>query len=101
LDVLDPDVDEATAVELLVSELATNAVRHARTSFEVAIWVGSKTRVEVSDGSPVPPRRSVGPGSGDEGGRGLILVDRLALAWGFHLTGHGKTVWFEASLSHR
>jgi two-component sensor histidine kinase len=85
---------------LLVSELATNAVRHAGTPvFTVQVELDSaegRLRVGVSDTGPgVPLPRT--PDVGDEHGRGLQLVATLADRWGAHRrrsTGE-KTVWFE------
>lgn len=86
-----PSVETA---RLLVSELVTNAVLHART--EIALrrrLEGARARFEVSDGrreGPVPKRYS--PDSAT--GRGLRLVDALATEWGVTRAGRGKTVWF-------
>jgi anti-sigma regulatory factor (Ser/Thr protein kinase) len=95
LDTLGPDRAERPVVALLVSELATNAVRHARTSFVVAVSVDDKVHAEISDRSPLPPRLAAAPDPLHPGGRGLVLVDELAVAWGYQLTAEGKTVWFE------
>ena len=51
-------------------------------------------RIEVLDGSDRPPTRRAA-GDGDEGGRGITLVDALSAAWGTEPTGRGKKVWFE------
>jgi anti-sigma regulatory factor (Ser/Thr protein kinase) len=80
---------------LLVSELVTNAIRHAGGQVRVRMRRGSRTiSVEVADNDTrVPrPRRAAGT---DEGGRGLQLVDALADRWGVRPTGEGKVVWFE------
>jgi anti-sigma regulatory factor (Ser/Thr protein kinase) len=81
--------------ELLVSELVTNAVLHARSPARVTIdRDGSRLRVGVYDSSPSPPRlRDYGPDSVT--GRGLLLVDRIARRWGVEMNGNGKCVWFE------
>jgi anti-sigma regulatory factor (Ser/Thr protein kinase) len=83
-------------VALLASELATNAVLHARSRFSVTVVLASgRIRVEVSDRNPTLPTLSpVRPDACD--GRGLALVQTLAAAWGVdpHAE-HGKTVWFE------
>ncbi len=80
---------------LMVSELAGNAVLHARTSFEVAVHpVEAGARVEVSDGSAVLPI-STAPSATATMGRGLLLVRRLSSGWGARETGDGKVVWFE------
>jgi hypothetical protein len=54
-------------------------------------------RVEVSDGSPTPPRIS-GLDVETFGGRGLVLVDLLADGWGVDERPPGKVVWFEVGL---
>lgn len=91
------DLDEAAEVAtLLVSELATNAVLHARTDFAVVLHreVGD-VRVEVCDGSQVTPRqRHHSPSAAT--GRGVALVAQLASAWGTSsaVAGFAKCVWF-------
>lgn len=80
-------------VELLVSELVTNAVLHAEGDPELTIRdLGDRIRVEVSDTSPRPPQ--IDPPN-LTGGRGLQLVDTLAARWGTDRRPAGKTVWFE------
>jgi anti-sigma regulatory factor (Ser/Thr protein kinase) len=83
------------AARLLVSELVTNAVLHARTDVEVVVrLLRSGIRVEVHDRSTAAPvvRRYE-----DEAmtGRGLALVDELATKWGVDPLRDGKSVWFE------
>lgn len=91
-------VDQAL---LLVSELATNALEHAGTAFEVTIVVGAgAVRIEVADGSYQPPaveRRALD----DEGGRGMRIVEGLAAGWGVgpRADGEGKVVWCELPLT--
>ncbi len=85
----------AEAARLLVSELVTNAVLHARTDVEVVVRrTGRGVRVDVHDHSAVTPvmRRYQ-----DEAmtGRGLALVEELAGRWGVDRNGDGKAVWFE------
>ncbi|MGF1428657.1 ATP-binding protein [Kitasatospora sp. LaBMicrA B282] len=87
---------------LLLSELMTNACRHARfprDRYIAARWTldagSSLLLVEVSDADRRLPRpRSTAPD--DESGRGLELLAALATTWGAHLRecGVGKTVWF-------
>jgi anti-sigma regulatory factor (Ser/Thr protein kinase) len=87
--------DLTSAVEVLVSELATNAVRHARTRFTVTVaWDGRTLRVEVSDASPLAPRPQLGVSCDRDGGRGLLLIDAIASDWGIDLDHQGKTIWF-------
>lgn len=83
------------AAEMLVSELVTNAVLHARTSFTVSVERHDQAvRVSVTDLSSATPRqRSYGNDSTT--GRGLRLVATIALSWGVDRTVAGKTVWFE------
>jgi PAS domain S-box-containing protein len=81
--------------ELLTSELATNAVRHARTSFVVVVrYDGASVRIEVGDGSRALPVRRA-PASDDTGGRGYVLVDALAADWGVLETVTGKRIWVD------
>ncbi len=84
-------------VQLMVSELATNAVRHARSQFDVTLErVDPDTvRVEVRDfGLGVPRLVSCEPEL--DGGRGLKIVDLLAQTWGVEGRpgGRGKSIWF-------
>jgi anti-sigma regulatory factor (Ser/Thr protein kinase) len=85
-------------VELLVSELATNAFRHAGSRFDIAVLQSAgEIRVEVTDyGAGEPNMRQSAAVA--EAGRGLRIVDALAASWGFEpLAGRGKTVWFTIS----
>lgn len=87
--------DAVLVGELLVSELVTNAVLHARTDIQVEVDPrGDVVRIGVSDRSlrGVRPRaHSIESGTG----RGLLLVDRMAQRWGVDLHDDGKVVWFE------
>ncbi len=88
-------------VELLTSELVTNAILHARSAATLDIVRRNGTvRVEVGDDSPTPPKlRAYSPDAPT--GRGLVLVDRIASRWGYDLAGGtpGKCVWFELDIS--
>ena len=87
-------------VLLLVSELVTNAVRHAGVGPEHSLqtdirWRPGWVRVEVTDpstGSASIGARSEGDGSG---GFGLFLVEQIADRWGVRRTPAGTSVWFE------
>jgi anti-sigma regulatory factor (Ser/Thr protein kinase) len=83
------------AAELAVSELVTNAVRYARPPINVAVHLdGALLRIDVHDGSRRRPRtRPCGPESTT--GRGLHLVERVAVRWGTEVTRTGKSVWCE------
>jgi serine/threonine-protein kinase RsbW len=83
------------AVELMVSELATNCIRHTDGGFELTIArTGQTIRVEATDGAGGnPTMRS--PKPTDPTGRGLKIVDMLSSRWGVERGDrHGKTVWF-------
>jgi anti-sigma regulatory factor (Ser/Thr protein kinase) len=79
---------------LVVSELVANAVLHAGTPLRVTVSRhDGAVRIAVRDGSPEPVRRRV-PGFDREHGRGLLLVDASARAWGALPTvDGGKVVW--------
>ncbi|UUU31370.1 ATP-binding protein [Streptomyces sp. CA-210063] len=83
---------------LVVSELATNVVRHGpllEREFEVAVTAlaDGSCLIEVSDEGTAAPRLREA-GEWEETGRGLRLVEHVAAAWGVWSRGrHGKTVW--------
>ncbi len=83
--------------QLLVSELVTNSVRHARTDGTLVIRRrGDSIRVETTDSGQGPPEIQH-PGPDEPSGRGLAIVARVAPRWGVERRAdlHGKTVWFE------
>ncbi|WP_107055486.1 ATP-binding protein [Streptomyces sp. NRRL S-1824] len=85
----------ADSVELLVSEMVTNSLRHARGPVRLNLQVrGSHLRCEVEDTSSDGPVRRTACADA-EGGRGMELLDLLAEAWGSSRTATGKTLWFE------
>jgi anti-sigma regulatory factor (Ser/Thr protein kinase) len=78
---------------LITSELATNAVMHARSSFTVIVrHTPSGVQLRVRDARLEPPRL-LDQGLMAVSGRGLRLVGLLADDWGTELCGNGKTVW--------
>lgn len=78
---------------LLVTELATNAIVHARSPFTVTIGSsGGAVRIEVGDGCKTPPNIRT-PSPGALGGRGLSIVDAVSSTWGVLHTRNGKIVW--------
>ena len=90
--------DVLPEAELLVSELAANVVVHARTDMRVSVVPrADRVRVEVRDDNPTLPRR-LSPGPLALNGRGVMLVDTLAAAWGINGNERGKTVWFELTV---
>jgi anti-sigma regulatory factor (Ser/Thr protein kinase) len=89
---------DAEDAVLLLSELATNVVDHARTAFTVTVVMGDGVvRVEVHDGlgGALVPTAEVLPVADGERGRGLGIVRALARGWGWEERPGGKTVWFE------
>ncbi|MFF2774066.1 SpoIIE family protein phosphatase [Streptomyces sp. NPDC058052] len=90
-------VDPLT-VELIVSELVTNAVRHGAPPYALRLLRGESTlTVEVRDGAATAPHLRHAK-AGDEGGRGLHICSTLAQAWGVRYEEAGKTVWAEVAL---
>ncbi|MFJ3782195.1 ATP-binding protein [Streptomyces sp. NPDC090093] len=86
---------------LLVSEVVTNACLHAGGPEEFVLrHERGRLRVEVSDLSPEPPRPRAPRSPALPGGHGLMVLDRLAGAWGYETRGAGtagKVVWLEIS----
>jgi serine/threonine-protein kinase RsbW len=86
------------SAQLILSELLTNAARHARVSpgreIETRyLRAGGGLRIEVHDASAERPRRCA-PGADECGGRGLVIVEALADRWGVSdRDGAGKVVW--------
>jgi hypothetical protein len=76
--------------------LASNAVLHARTSFDVTfVMLSGAVRIEVADRGYGYPRREL-PEPTVPGGRGMLIVDALARSWGTNPNGDGgKVVWAE------
>ena len=92
------------SVELLVSELVTNAIRVSQSmedASSVRLWLRSdktKVLILVCDINPQPPVR-VDPTEDAESGRGLLLVEALSEKWNWYRPGgaDGKIVWAEIS----
>ncbi|HOA66878.1 MAG TPA: ATP-binding protein [Phycicoccus elongatus] len=91
-----PDViDEA---EIVVAELVSNSLRHARPLSDGCLRVRWKTKggvveVEVTDGGGPSTPRPAPPALWANSGRGLRIVRSLAHEWGVHEEKHGRTVW--------
>ncbi|MCD9873227.1 ATP-binding protein [Streptomyces guryensis] len=82
--------------ELLTSELVTNALIHTDHDAVLTATVGPRgLRVEVRDFVGRRPRLRVPNADDGTHGRGLVLVQSLADAWGVRAHGVGKAVWFE------
>jgi anti-sigma regulatory factor (Ser/Thr protein kinase) len=84
-------------VVLLVSELVTNAVRHAKNTGAISLELrstGTWLRIEVQDADPQWPQPRI-PAGCDESGFGFVLIEALAGRWGVRQTPAGKAVWAE------
>ncbi|MFD8150192.1 ATP-binding protein [Streptomyces sp. NPDC059720] len=92
------------AVELGVTELLANVVRHVPDRRCALLLLRQRTgvRVEVTDGSAELPRTPPSLAEDSEGGRGLLLLEAMADKWGVSLWADGgKTVWFECGAGTR
>lgn len=92
------DLDD---VLLATSEVVTNALEHGGPPVELCVdYEDSHVRVEVRDGSPLPPRlRDDAPGPSEVRGRGMVIVDRCTDRWGTDPLADGKKVWFERNVA--
>ncbi|MEU9168000.1 SpoIIE family protein phosphatase [Streptomyces sp. NPDC048420] len=87
----------AFTTELIVSELVTNAIRHAVGPIRLRLIRERSLVCEVFDsGATAPHLRH--PRTTDEGGRGLLLVSQFAQRWGTRFAPDGKIIWAEQSL---
>lgn len=94
----DWSLDELTfGTELIVSELATNAIRYGKPPLELRLIKGPTLTCEVSDASLVAPHLRHAQTT-DEGGRGLFICAELAHRWGARFTSEGKTIWTEQEM---
>ena len=93
--------EHADSAELVVSELVTNAITASRATSPdspVRLWLlsdSTRVLILVQDDSPHPPVRTA-PGTGTEGGRGLLLVEAISSRWAWYLPGTGgagKVTW--------
>ncbi|MFF5160384.1 SpoIIE family protein phosphatase [Streptomyces sp. NPDC000348] len=90
--------DLVFTTELVVSELVTNAIRHAGGPVRLRLIRERALVCEVFDsGATAPHLRH--PRAMDEGGRGLLLVSQLAQRWGSRFVPGGKIIWAEQSLT--
>lgn len=84
-----------TDAELIVSELATNAVVHGGSTLAVSVVrLKHGVRLEVTDSGSGTPRRALADVTASSG-RGLAIVDAIASRWGVDYRPDGKTVWAE------
>jgi GAF domain-containing protein len=89
--------DLAPAVELIASELVTNAVRYAEGEITLRLIRAETLICEVADANNAAPRLRIADES-DEGGRGLFMVGFMGRSWGVRQTGRGKTLWVDLPL---
>lgn len=92
-------------LDLLSTEVVTNALIHAHSEVELRLReYPDRIRVEVRDSDPHPPvpaavlTADAADNQAAESGRGLLIVDLLAAAWGSSPTGRGKTTWFDVAV---
>ncbi|MET8327326.1 ATP-binding SpoIIE family protein phosphatase [Streptomyces sp. NPDC005181] len=91
-------------MELLTSEVVTNALIHAHSEVELRLReYPDRIRVEVRDSDPHPPVPTSIVADEEnnqeaESGRGLLIVDALAGDWGSSPAGRGKTTWFDIAI---
>jgi anti-sigma regulatory factor (Ser/Thr protein kinase) len=86
------DCDWLDVAGLIVTEIVSNAIRHAGGCATLDLCTDGQTTVTVTDRSPVYPRLQE---PGDHGGRGLLIVDALCSRWGVRDQKNGKQVWVE------
>lgn len=90
----------AADLALLLTEVVSNAVRHASKDpgdeIVIRLFANAVVRVEVQDaGRGFEPLARLRPEEGDASGWGLYLLDRIASAWGVERRPAGTVVWFE------
>ncbi|MGW0465066.1 ATP-binding SpoIIE family protein phosphatase [Streptomyces sp. NPDC003027] len=93
------DEDQVDSAVLMVSEMVTNVLIHTDGDALLVAEVtcddeARRLRVEVADTSDELPHRRQ-PGEMASSGRGLVLMEMLAHAWGVDPRGEGKSIWFE------
>lgn len=89
--------DHSRDIALIVSELVTNAVRHAQPPFVVNLSCDDGVvHGDVLDSSSLEPHLT--DQADERGGFGLRIVERLSTRWGCTLEDAGKRVWFELSV---
>jgi len=92
------DPDPAESLRLVISELVTNALRHAADGERIDIAVNPKPDflcVQVTDDGPGLAPRPRALESEEEGGFGLFFVEQLARRWGVTRENRRTRVWFE------
>ncbi|MFD0142693.1 MULTISPECIES: SpoIIE family protein phosphatase [unclassified Streptomyces] len=87
----------AFTTELVVSELVTNAIRHATGPIRLRLILERTLICEVFDASSTSPHLRHARTT-DEGGRGLFLISQFTRRWGTRYTAEGKVIWAEQPL---
>ncbi|MFM9551297.1 MULTISPECIES: SpoIIE family protein phosphatase [Streptomyces] len=90
----------AFTTELIVSELVTNAIRHADGPILLRLVLERTLICEVFDGGATAPHLRH-PRTTDEGGRGLFLISQFTQRWGTRFLPEGKVIWAEQSLAEQ
>ncbi|MGW1614103.1 SpoIIE family protein phosphatase [Streptomyces sp. NPDC002285] len=93
------NIDDETSynIQLIVSELVTNAIRYGSPPMELRLIHDRTLTCEMRDaGSATPHLRHAA--TVDEGGRGLFIIAQLAQAWGTRFSTREKTIWAEQAL---
>ncbi|QGV82167.1 SpoIIE family protein phosphatase [Streptomyces ficellus] len=94
--------EEVDMVQLVVSELVTNAIAHTQGEVRLDLTLaGDRLRVAVNDASPRAPVKSTSVDWEATGGRGLLLVEAMSTTWGSVPLSGGKQVWCEVALTPR
>ncbi|MEV5508870.1 ATP-binding SpoIIE family protein phosphatase [Streptomyces orinoci] len=94
-----PDPEQIDSAVLMVSEMLTNVLVHTDGDALLMAAISGergnrRVRVDVADSSDELPHRRH-PGEMASSGRGLVLMELLAGAWGVEPQGEGKNIWFE------
>jgi len=85
------------AIDIVISELVTNAIVHGGPPITLHLWPHpGHVRVGVSDSSPATPERRDAAVS-SHSGRGLMIVERLAMHWGSDPRHDGKLAWADVA----
>ncbi|MEW2619488.1 SpoIIE family protein phosphatase [Streptomyces sp. NPDC048106] len=89
--------EPAFAMELVLSELVTNAIRYGSEPIRLRLIRDRTLICEVADGSNTSPHLRYAAAT-DEGGRGLFLVQQMTERWGTRYSPQGKVIWAETAL---
>lgn len=95
------NADTRSRIALIVSEMATNAVLHAATSFRVTVDITARAvTIRVADRGGGSPEAKQAPPPSSMNGRGLLIVSQLSSDWGVERSarGPGKAVWARIDL---